>query len=502
MNSRNQKPEPPADRPADAAEAAPDISGRLSEAEREQLRQVLGQVAEAASKGHPTALQKMSEILVDDSLLAGFDRRDHGWVLRQALKALEQSVLHLRTPHFWALVTALDRPGVSRGAYRVLKLAVEADKPEAIAMLRTAVRTPGMGAERAADLLAKIPDKLQDLDRLAIGVRALQAARPGPARRYLEREFARAEAPAIQAVRTMLWRHKPFVDLDHEEARLQAALVMVGQPEQLNAEDLPHLREAALRAGGEQLVTLYCAADDSVDRQPPMEGALETYAGILNDAELGDDPERGSVLEPLARPRVMERFGHATCEFEHRRALAPLALLWSWDAHLRAEAIQLLQRPALDGDSAAIAAAAMLCSLPERPDLAPVAEQVLQLLEAASRSGHSVATVSRLLDELQRGEVQGVRLFEAIQRCAAELPAGSPLRSLLIQTLRGLAQDSPHAVLARRTLNHLIVDPELAEQVTMVREVPAGLRGRAKVRSGLSGKTAPGTPDRDRDDED
>jgi hypothetical protein len=459
----------------------------LSAEERVHLFTILCEAGEAAAAGDPRALAKLAELLVDDSLLWQFAPRDQARILQRVYEILEGAFARLSSLEFWALTAALGRREARKGAVRLLRRAAEQGRPDAIAMLRRAVRVPGHGAELAADILARVPDKLDPSDVMAIGIRALQADRDGDARRLLHWLLAQNAEGALQAVRTLLWRSKAFVDEDHRVARLHAALALVKQPALLAAEDLPYVREVAASTSGEPLVTLYHAADAMVERNPGMPAAVDAYAGIVADARLGEDPERSAVLEPEARPRVLERFLSYEGNTGAQRALAPLALIWSEEQLTAQRAVRLLQRPVLDGDSLAVAAAVALCQRGGDWVGGLGLDPIVRLLEASARAGHAATVVELLLEVLNRdGERSSAEVLRGLALCVPALPAASALRALAIHSIRTLAQASSNPAL-RATLNALVVTREVAEEKTVIRE-----RGepttRTRVKAGLGAR--------------
>ncbi|MFH1808404.1 MAG: hypothetical protein ABIJ09_06660 [Pseudomonadota bacterium] len=466
----------------------------LSEDERIHLLKILGEVGNAAMAGDPRALAKLAELLVDDSLVWEFPPRDQVRILRRVFQILDQAFARLSSLEFWALSQALGRREARKGAMRLLRRATLAGRRDAIAMLRKAVRVPGHAAELAADILAGAPDQLTPADLLAVGVRALQADRDGDARRLLHWMLAQGSDAALQAVRTLLWRSKPFIDEDHRVARLHAALALTRQPALLASEDLPHVRDVAASTAGEPLVSLYNAADGIVERSPPVAGALVAFAGIVADAELGEDPARGQLLEPLARPKVLQRFVDYEGDTGAQRALAPLALIWSEEQRTSQRAARLLQRPVLDGDKLAIAAAVSICEHGQQCLTRSGLQQIVALLEASARGGHAATIVELLLEVLQRGgENSSEQILDGLERCVPRLPATSMLRTLAVHTIRSLAQQSSSETL-RHTLNVLVVSRELAEEKTVVRE-RGEATSRARVRRGLGGSILVETDD-------
>lgn len=439
---------------------------------RERLRGVMDKLAERAKHGHRAALYKLAELLVDESVVESFTEADRTFIYHRALEALDKAQAKLGPYQFWALIMTLARHDLWKRCARILGAALRLDQAEALAMLRKAVRVPGLMAERVADILARFPKKLDDNDLLAVGVRALQSGRHGRSRDLLERGIKKGQSSAVQAVRSLLWRQKDFIDLDHNEARLQAALALISRRDLIAAEDLPHLRAAARHAGGEPLFSLYEAMDELVDQRPVLDGALSHFAGLLNDVELSDDPRRGDILFADARSQLVQRFSLFAEDLSARRDLAPLTLLWAEDNKLRAEAVRLLQRPVVDGDAAAISAAAALFSRPRgRPSL-DISDQALSLLRTAAEAGHAVEVVARLLDELQREqEAVDPRLFDALAECSPVLPMQSMLRVILLETLRDEAQSTKlHHKDARRALNQFVVSASAANEKTEVRD--------------------------------
>lgn len=463
---------------------------------REHIRELMRTLGESARVGHRSALHKLAELLVDDSLVASFVPQDRAYIYHRALEELDQAYEDLGPYQYWALISILGHPEIWRRSAKILRRALGDNKATAIEMIKKSIRVPGLMSERAADILARHPEIMDSQDILAVGLRALQSGRQGRSRKLLERQVQEGQPTALQAVRTLLWRHKDFSDPDHDEARLQAALVLVLRVDLLDAADLPPLRNASRHAGGEHLRTLFDAFTLCLQRKPALLGALKAYVGLLNDAELGEDPQRADVIREFAKPTLLKYFRSTSEDLTARRQLASLALLWAEEHNLREEALRLLQRPALDGSIFAINAAAALFSRAQGGLSLNIGDQVLTLLQGVAESGHAVEVLSALLSELER-ERSGVdqRLYDALALCGPLLPRSSALRIILIESLHEQAQAGMAMQKdARRALNSLLVQPELAEEKTGLgdprerSQSSVNMRS-IKLRSGLGDKS-------------
>lgn len=467
----------------------------LNEAGREHIRDLMRQLGDSGRSGHRSALHKLAELLVDDSLVASFIAEDREFIYHRALEELDNSYQQLGPYQYWALISILGQAEIWRRSAKILRRALGDRREKAIEMIRKSVRVPGRMAERAADILARHPKLMDEQDMLAVGLRALQSGRQGRSRKLLERSVKKGQAAAVQAVRTLLWRHKTFSDPDHDEARLQAALVLILRDDLLDAEDLVPVRSAARHAGGDYLRKLYEALLLCLQRKPPLSGALEAWVGLLNDAELGEDPQRADVIREFAKTPILQRFHATTEDLAARRSLAPLALLWGTEHRVREDALRLMQRPALDGDRFAIHATAALFARPQIKLSLNLGDQVLTLLQGVAVSGHAVEVMSALLSELEREQAEvDPRIFDALALCGPSLPGESVLRIILVESLREQAQSGRvfHQD-ARRALNQVLVQPALAEEKTGVgdpRERAQNSQvGRVvKLRSGLADK--------------